>query len=231
MTKSHIKIPESFTSIIMSDNAIDESIRHLDLYSRLLIGQYDRIPEMMGCSVCSASDYPILRDVLLKIRCIFIPDLNHYGIYTSNGIWSSKSPERAIKAYDIQQALRFQMSWHNAKPNYSSNSVNYKTPFFHGDWKMTDEEITFCHRVLQFFNYPGCQQGCSLTHKWMLPCVITEYCNEKKEIRLAMRCNFSHEENEAEIIHVMKAAQKIWTATQAGDLVEVSEFEAKKFEH
>ena len=91
MTNSHIKIPESFTSIIMSDNAIDESIRHLDLYSRLLTGQYDRIPEMMGCSVCSASDYPILRDVLLKIRCIFIPDLNHYGIYTSNGIWSPKA--------------------------------------------------------------------------------------------------------------------------------------------
>ena len=210
------KMPASFLSVKVNFKEIQDNIRYLDFYSRLLIGQYDRIPEMMGCSICSADVYPHLRAALLELRQAFIPDLTGMGIYASNGIWSSYSPDRAIKAYDLQQALRFQISWHtSAKSSFTSD---YKTPFFHGDWKITEEEMKYCHDVLCEFRYPECQTHCSLTQKWSLPCITRSFNDEEKTVCLAVRSD-TLGDGKPEIIEMIDISQTVYENIQNEDLV------------
>lgn len=111
---------------------VQNMIYALDLYSRLLIGQYDEIPFRRGFAICYSQDNPDLLHNFLQLREVFIPSLPR-KMNTSLGIWSSETPIVAIRAYDIQQALRYQMAWYRHKHGESTHTRKFDALWFRGE--------------------------------------------------------------------------------------------------
>jgi len=120
--------------------------KSLDLYSRILIGQFEEISNVILWDVLEWSDFegnqvPCEkihqfkdRIGLLKQELLGIPP------NASHGIHSEKVSDNARKAYDIQKVIRHRIAWDNLKegqtpfgvnfdePDISSNDENYKLP-------------------------------------------------------------------------------------------------------
>ena len=108
-------------------------ISALDLYSRIWIGQYDRIDEIYIYDIDSKWNKESRRHrVFQEIRNLLIPSLLGMGDYSSCslGIWSEKTDIRAINAYDIKQRLRYELSWY--KNPEGDIMVDYDTPMIRG---------------------------------------------------------------------------------------------------
>ena len=109
-------------------------INSLDLYSRIWIGQYDRIDDLGIYDNGNRWNMGAKSHVLFqRIRDLMIPSLAEYGDYTccSLGIWSDKTDVKAINAYDIQQRLRYEVSWFR-KPE-GDISVFFDEPWIRGN--------------------------------------------------------------------------------------------------
>ncbi|WP_049945069.1 hypothetical protein [Butyrivibrio sp. AC2005] len=108
-------------------------IAALDLYSRIWIGQYDRIDDIYIYDTGSRWNRDSRRHSLFQeIRNILIPSLLGMGDYSSCslGIWSEKTDIKAINAYDIQQRLRYELSWYRNPEG--DITVDYDTPMIRG---------------------------------------------------------------------------------------------------
>lgn len=154
---------------------VQDIIYALDLYSRLLMGQYDEIPFRRGFAICYSQDNPDLLHNFLQLREVFIPSLPR-RMNTSLGIWSPETPIRAIRAYDIQQALRYQISWHNHKDGEQTYTRNFDVPVFRGKWGLHATDWQSIHDVLiKHGCYPEYQPDDNMRWPWECPVYIREF--------------------------------------------------------
>lgn len=110
--------------IKLDNQQIQCAINTLDFYSRIWIGQYDHINwEWRFSAAASAGNdenwrvverNEQVREILFtQLRDITMPDLVGIGLNGSRGIWNfDKNDPRAIDAYDLQQCIRHDDSWH-----------------------------------------------------------------------------------------------------------------------
>lgn len=154
---------------------VQDMIYALDLYSRLLMGQYDEIPFRRGFAICYSQDNPDLLHNFLQLREVFIPSLPR-RMNTSLGIWSPETPIVAIRAYDIQQALRYQISWHNHKDGEQTYTRNFDVPVFRGKWGLHATDWQSIHDVLiKHGCYPEYQPDDNMRWPWECPVYIREF--------------------------------------------------------
>ena len=125
--------PETYVLNITGDEC--SLVRNaLDLYSRIWIGQYGRIDDIWVYETGGMWDaYSEKYKLFQRIRDKLIPSLIGYGDYLSCslGIWSDNTDIRAINAYDIQQRLRYEVSWF--KNPEGDITVDYGTPYIRGN--------------------------------------------------------------------------------------------------
>lgn len=100
--------------LVFTDDEIRIVLNALDFYSRIWIGQYDHILwDLRWCKSCRQLDAldNTLRNMFLDMRNIMLPELRHYGLSGSHGIFSSNRDVRAAIAYDMQQEFRYRQAW------------------------------------------------------------------------------------------------------------------------
>ena len=134
--------------IVLSKENVAAAIRALDLYSRIFIGQYDHLnwdirlnADEKKISWKEIERAEIMRTYMFKkIRDIIIPDLAHFDLYASHGIWNDKNDPRAIDAYDLQQTIRFTDAWFR-RPE-GGIGVYFSKPWIRGRYPEVKVEIT-----------------------------------------------------------------------------------------
>ena len=134
--------------IVLTKRQVSTAIDALDLYSRIFIGQYDHLnwdirlnAEVKKNEWKEFEDAEIKRSfVFKKIRDIIIPDLAHFELYASHGIWNDKNDPRAIDAYDMQQTIRFTDAWFR-RPE-GGIGVYFSKPWIRGRYPEVKVEIT-----------------------------------------------------------------------------------------
>ena len=134
--------------IVLSKDNVSAAIRALDLYSRIFMGQYDHLnwdirlnADAKKASWKEIEGAEVMRTFLFKeIRDIIIPDLAHFELYASHGIWNDKNDPRAIDAYDMQQAIRFTDAWFR-RPE-GGIEVHFSKPWIRGRYPEVKVEIT-----------------------------------------------------------------------------------------
>lgn len=100
--------------IEFTDREIHIVLNALDLYSRIWIGQYDHILwDLRWYKNCRQLDTMdnTLRSKFLDMRNIILPELRHYGLSGSHGIFSPDRDAKAAIAYDMQQEFRYKTAW------------------------------------------------------------------------------------------------------------------------
>ena len=134
--------------IVLSKENVAAAIRVLDLYSRIFIGQYDHLnwdirlnADEKKISWKEIERAEIMRTFMFKkIRDIIIPDLAHFELYASHGIWNDKNDPRAIDAYDMQQTIRFTDAWFR-RPE-GGIGVYFSKPWIRGRYPEVIAEIS-----------------------------------------------------------------------------------------
>ncbi len=115
--------------IVFTDNELYIVLKSLDFYSRIWIGQYDHILWDLrwyrNCGQLDALDNK-LRGYLMNMRNIIMPELRHYGLSGSHGIFSPYRDVKAAIAYDMQQESRHKSAWFQYPEG--GNTVNFGTP-------------------------------------------------------------------------------------------------------
>ena len=134
--------------IVFTKEDVPVVIRALDLYSRIFIGQYDHLnwdirlnADEKKISWKEIERAEIMRTYMFKkIKDIIIPDLAHFDLYASHGIWNDKNDPRAIDAYDLQQTIRFTDAWFR-RPE-GGIGVHFSKPWIRGRYPEVKVEIT-----------------------------------------------------------------------------------------
>ena len=135
--------------IVLSKDNVFTGIQALDLYSRIFIGQYDHLnwdirlnADEKKISWKEIERAEIMRTFMFKkIRDILIPDLAHFDLYASHGIWNfDRNDPRAIDAYDMQQTIRFTDAWFQ-RPE-GGIGVYFSKPWIRGRYPEVKAEIT-----------------------------------------------------------------------------------------
>ena len=162
---------------------IDTIISNLDLFSRILIGQYDEIIEKIsGIFIYHENEVPELTKALVCLRCELIPELKCYSLSGSLGIWNDVTPLIAKRAYDIQQVLRYQLSYHRNPEG--GITVNFNTPYLHGEWGVSKELVNEYHSILIRNNYPAYREGYVIMYPWTCPVILDNFNDETQEVDL-----------------------------------------------
>lgn len=152
---------------------IHRIIGELDTYSRIYMGQYEEIFRVKEYSFMFQSGTE-LREACQKLRNVIIPELIGVSFNGSLGIWGPDTPLNAMRAFDIQQILRYQLAYHD-NPG-GGNTVNFNNPFIHGKWKISEDDIKILDEVIQKFNYPDYPpRGLFYRHSWQCPLIITQF--------------------------------------------------------
>lgn len=134
--------------IVFTKEDVPVVIRALDLYSRIFMGQYDHLnwdirlnADEKKISWKEIERAEIMRTYMFKkIRDIIIPDLAHFELYASHGIWNDKNDPRAIDAYDMQQTIRYTNAWFQ-RPE-GGIGVYFSKPWIRGRYPEVKVEIT-----------------------------------------------------------------------------------------
>jgi hypothetical protein len=110
-------------------------INALDFYSRMWIGQYERIEEHFRLGRTedfeNFDETRVLRErKLLEMRNLVMPGIAQLGLSGSYGIWSPQTSDLAKSAYDMQQIIRHDLSW-RLHPEGGS-TVNFNAPMLRG---------------------------------------------------------------------------------------------------
>ena len=171
-----------------SYQSVKEIIKALDLYSRLLIGQYDEILVNAAFKTKlyklyqNKELYQQIIDTLIHIRKICINELHARGLNASLGIWHPLTPLQAKRAYDIQQILRYQMAYHEHPEG--GHTVDFNTPFIHGEWNIYKPTIKTIEYYASLYDYPDYRPRGYHFFNWYCPCVIESFNDRDEEIVL-----------------------------------------------
>ena len=144
MEKTVLAPPETLC-LFMTEEECYLVINALDTYSRIWIGQYDRINDLSIYDVGNRWNRDSQSYVLFqRMRNLLIPSLAGVGDYLacSLGIWSKNTDMKAINAYDIQQRLRYEIAWF-MNPE-GGITVNFDTPTIRGN--LGDYSV-FCQKA------------------------------------------------------------------------------------
>ena len=150
----------------------------LDLYARILCGQYDELLYFYGIRQGYSEEILQLKTYIISLRRICIPELI-CDLTESLGIWNPKTPQNAIEAYDIHQILRYQMAYHYNPEG--GNTVNFNWPYIHGNWLLSEEDKTILCNTIQSFQYPDYQPLGLHGKSWNCPLIITSFNDERKK--------------------------------------------------
>lgn len=119
----------------LSDGEITTCINALDFYSRIFIGQYDKIDGTLGWSVRNMPQFSqdrATREFLygaIRSRIFKGTFLERETFAASFGIWSEETDDRAMVAYDIQQIMRNKAAWtRNPEGGFG---VDFDRPLIH----------------------------------------------------------------------------------------------------
>ena len=143
-TEKRIAAPSETLVLNITDEECYFIINSLDLYSRIWLGQYDRIDDFFIYDTGDRFDKDSRRHMLFQqIRMLLIPSLGACN-YTSCslGIWGNETDFKAINAYDLQQRLRYELSWY--KNPEGDITVDYDSPLIKGE--LGDCSV-FCERI------------------------------------------------------------------------------------
>lgn len=94
----------------------------LDLYSRIGMCQFDNLRHIPK-SGNGNPDYQNEEQAFNLLHNLYCPELPSNGYY---GIFNSQTPEESKIAWDIQQVLRYTVSWHFHPEG--GLTVNFDTP-------------------------------------------------------------------------------------------------------
>lgn len=159
-------------------------INSLDLYSRIMIGQYNHIVDEYMWYLpkekrINRNDLDYIEHLLYSIRSCFIPSLDS-DPRKSLGIWGYDTPEEAIRAYDIQQVLRYQLAWHEYPEG--GYTANFYEPYIHGEWDMSLEDKNEIKTILKKYNYKDYKN----TNKfWNCPVIIVDFTDKLGKILMS----------------------------------------------
>ena len=158
-------------------NNVYAMIRNLDLFSRILIGQYDEIVQAMNMGkVFSDYEAPELANALCQLRGKLIPELKNRNLATYLGIWNPDTPQIAMRAYDLQQCLRYQLAYHSNPKGYIT--VNYDAPIIYGNWNISENQIKEYHRILAEQKCPDYQPDFLIRYPWSCPIILDHFHDE-----------------------------------------------------
>ena len=161
---------------------LNHILNALDLYSRVLCGQYEETIKIYGYQY---SFYDLRCSYLIKNlkkqREICIPHLARSDFNISFGIWNIDTPFIAKRAYDIYQILRYQKAYHDYPEG--GNTVNFNSPFIHGEWNIRKPTIETLNKLIEPYHYPdyypsGMQRG------WECPLVVIEFEYDKQTLKV-----------------------------------------------
>lgn len=160
---------------------LDRILKALNLYSRVLCGQYE---EFMGvfdnCFLYEWENTPLIK-AFKKLRNICIPFLRDASFSTSLGIWGPETPLNAIRAYDIYQILRYQKSYHEYPDG--GYTVNFNSPFIHGNWNIRKPTIETLNKLIEPYHYRD-YYPLRMQRGWECPLVIIEFNDDKQTLRV-----------------------------------------------
>lgn len=156
----------------------------LDLYSRILCGQYDKLLSFYHIGEGCSKENKKIKELFISLRQICIPQLNSNNLYCSLGIWSPETPKEAVKAYDIQQILRYQLAYHHNPQG--GITVNFNSPFIHGKYGMANKDKDIVYNTIQSFQYPDYFPKGFCGKIWECPLVIISF-DEDEETATLMR--------------------------------------------
>lgn len=110
----------------------------LDLYSRLGMGQFDRIHELMTFDFAKKLDVRSeAEEILDNLKALYFPELGKgYGYH---GIFSNNTPDQSKVAWDIIQVIRNKIAWHE-KPE-GGHTVSFGDPMKSGSEKFIKVKV------------------------------------------------------------------------------------------
>ena len=196
--------------MLLTYKEIQDTVQELDLFSRVLIGQYDEV-------VAKASNLFIfhpyedieLDKLLRQLRNLLIPSLHFYSLGASLGIWSEETPLIAKRAFDIQQCLRYQLAYHRNPEG--DITVDFRIPYIHGEWnvnKEQEEEYASILRKNQIGIYHTAEAS---RYPWSCPIVFEQFGANTVNILV----------DDEEIITIMDKAEKWYSLIQNNNLHEM----------
>lgn len=104
-------------------------VRALDLYSRVLMGQYEEVENIIRWYSVNKEDFP--KEGLDKLRDCLIEGKKAMGHPSngSHGIHSDKIHDDARKCYDIQQVIRHIVAWGEMGKDPNKDERDFKEMF------------------------------------------------------------------------------------------------------
>ena len=125
--------------ITLNENQVTVIQSALDLYSRLLMGQFEELDRVF----CHYSDYwekydnrKHLNKLCEDIKHIIYPELTGASYF---GVGNKNNPMDSKVAYDIYQVVRHALSWH--KEPQGGYTVNFNTPVRFGKEELCEVNI------------------------------------------------------------------------------------------
>ncbi len=113
-------------SIEVTKEQAHDIMEALDLSSRLLMGQFDRVGDHLMKYANRFDNYltnkEIIEEKLEEIKALIYPECGRSYF----GIFSDACPEPSKIQWDLIQVIRYAMAWHE-NPN-GGNTVNFNTP-------------------------------------------------------------------------------------------------------
>ena len=100
----------------------------------------------------------------------------------SLGIWGEKTPLIAMKAYDIQQCIRYVFSYHEHPEG--GWTTNFDTPYLHGKWNVDKSHLDEYHKILADNNCPAYQPGYLIRDLWACPVILDCFNDEEGTVNL-----------------------------------------------
>jgi hypothetical protein len=107
----HLVLLEDGSYLEVNQEESNHLIQALDLYSRVLAGQFDEIKFRLTISgLIDPENNNIVKGILADIKSIVYPFLSN-GEYL--GIYQKDCPETSKITYDLIQVIRHKIAWHN----------------------------------------------------------------------------------------------------------------------
>ena len=196
--------------LVLTYKEIQDTTRELDLFSRVLIGQYDEVVAKASNRFIFHSNEDIELDKLLRqLRNLLIPSLHFYSLGASLGIWSEETPLIAKRAFDIQQCLRYQLAYYR-KPE-GDITVDFRIPYIHGEWNVSKEQEEEYRSILEKNKIGIYHTTEAYRYPWSCPIVFETFGANTVDILV---------DNE-EVIKIMDKAEKWYSLIQKNNLHEM----------
>lgn len=154
--------------IVISKKRFNDMIFHLDLYIRLLCGEYWEIGYALGIPLLADKES---RDLLKTLRDLLDPSLKKYDIRTGHKRSDLNAPDKVKNLMDISEILRCQMIMEKDK-NSRIYLLNIRNA-----WFVTDNDKHQIRKILKSFHYTGL-----IVQGYYCPIIVSSF--QDKEVTL-----------------------------------------------